>query len=116
MMKISLLLAALAVAAACQSVDSVPPESWISDGDSDGDGLKDEFEVRHGLNPQKAESFADGIPDEDRVASNGQTMWDLQIAESATPVAGAGSGGACGALGLEAIALVALLGVLRRRN
>ena len=113
MMKISMVLAALALAAACQS--EVPPESWVSDGDSDGDGLKDEFEVRHGLDPHQAVSFADGIEDEDRLASNGKTMWEVQKEESGTPVAGASSGGACGLIGLEGLVALALAMCCRRR-
>src|SRR5262245_46854980 len=92
------------------------PDTWVNEGDMDGDGLKDEFEVRHGLDPTKTESFADGIPDEDRLAPDGRTMWDLQNAESSTPVAGAGSGGACGALGAEGVALAGLLVLLLRRS
>src|SRR5687768_13114543 len=92
------------------------PEAWVSDGDADGDGLKDDFEIRNGLDPDKAESFADGVPDEDRLAPNGKTMWDLQSAESSPPVAGASSGGACGATGLEVLLLAVVSLVFRPKS
>jgi len=113
-MKIASAMLVVALWAACQNEPpQVPADTWISDGDSDGDGLKDEFEVRHGLDPHNAVSFADGIEDEDRLGPDGKTMWDAQKEE--TRVAGAGSGGACGATGLEALAAMAVAMFLRRR-
>lgn len=100
--------------AKCQDEPSqLAPDEWISEGDSDGDGLKDDFEVRQGLDPRQAISFADGTPDEDRVGSSGKTMWEVQSSEAPVSPAGNGGAGGCGLLGLEALAVAALL---RRRR
>jgi hypothetical protein len=115
MMKMTTGVLAMVLWAACQEPSQLPSDAWVNDGDSDGDGLKDEFEVRHGLDPHQAVSFADGIEDEDRLASNGKTMWEVQKEESGTPVAGASSGGACGLIGLEGLVALALAMCCRRR-
>ena len=91
-----------------ESPGQLAPDVWVSAGDSDGDGLKDDFELRQGLDPHQAISFADGSLDEDRIASSGKTMWDVQSSEApASPPEGGGGG--CGLLGLEALAIAALL-------
>lgn len=103
-----------AVAAACQETPAeLPPDVWVSDGDSDGDGLKDDFEARHGLDPQQAISHPDGIPDEDRLGADGKTLWEAQSSEQRRSPPGGGSGG-CGLLGLEALAVLAVLRRARR--
>jgi len=56
----------------------LPPDRWEHPGDSDGDGLLDEFEAAMGLDPRKACSFPDGVPDENRLDSKGRTMWEAQ--------------------------------------
>jgi hypothetical protein len=62
-------------------VPSLLPDVWVHEGDSDGDGLTDEFELRHGLDPRKACTFDDGVPDEERIAPDGRTYGAIQEAE-----------------------------------
>jgi hypothetical protein len=62
-------------------VSSLLPDVWVHEGDSDGDGLTDEFEVRHGLDPRKVCTFLDGVPDEQRIAPDGRTYGEIQEAE-----------------------------------
>lgn len=93
------------------------PDVWINEGDSDGDGLADPFEIRHGLDPHKAATYADGKADEDRTDPSGRSMFDVQKAEQAA-AAGAGDDGGgsanCGLMGAE-LALLLALAALRRR-
>jgi hypothetical protein len=60
---------------------SISPDIWVHEGDSDGDGLMDEFELRHGLDPRKACTFDDEVPDEERIAPDGRTYGAIQEAE-----------------------------------
>ena len=106
-----------ALGAAQSGSGTLPPGAWVHEGDSDGDGLSDAFETAHGLDPSKASSFADGIPDENRRDVEGRTMWELQEAEKASAPASAMSGsGACGATGLEVLLSLLLIRGLRRRT
>ena len=91
------------VAFAAVQDGSLAPDVWVHEGDSDGDGLSDAFELAHGLDPHKVSSFADGIADESRLDSSGKTMWEVQQAEG-----GSHGGGACGLIGLEGLLLLAI--------
>jgi hypothetical protein len=62
-------------------VTSLLPDVWVHEGDSDGDGLTDEFELQHGLDPRKVCTFLDGVPDEQRTAPDGRTYGAIQEAE-----------------------------------
>jgi hypothetical protein len=93
------------------------PDAWVHDGDTDGDGLTDAFEVAHGLDPRKASSFDDGTPDESRRDSDGRTMWEVHESEKAAVSAGGGGGsGACGATGLETLFFLLLIRAFRRSD
>jgi len=59
-------------------VPPLPENVWVHEGDSDGDGLRDEFELMVGLDPHQAYSFHDGIADEDRLDARGRSMWQAQ--------------------------------------
>jgi len=99
-------LTALLLALAQDAV--LAPDAWTNAGDADGDGLRDDFEIAQGLDPAKADSFGDGVADENRLAPDGRTLWEVQKASAAAP-SGDGGGGACGAMGLDALILLALL-------
>jgi hypothetical protein len=103
----NIVIAILATLATVQDAP-VAPDAWVHQGDSDGDGLSDEFELAHGLDPHRVSSFADGIADEDRIDASGKTLWEVQQA-AATPE----RGGACGLTGIE---VLVMLGFLRRRR
>ena len=87
------------------------------DPDSDNDGMPDAFEVQHGFDPLNPDEDGDTVPD-------GQNDWDgdgvinqLDSTPSGTPSAGGGGGGSgCGALGIEMLVALGILGVLRRRR
>jgi len=54
-----------------------PVDSWDEDGplgDADWDGLSNEFEEKHGLNPHSSDSDGDGIHDHDE--TNGEQNFD----------------------------------------
>ncbi len=116
--------------------DSAPPADTDGDGltdadetnlfgtnpnnpDTDADGMSDGVEVAAGFNPLVADQDGSGLPD-------GQDDWDGDgtINQSdptpGSPPAAAsssdGDGGACGATGLEALLLAALLGIGGRRS
>jgi len=90
---------------------SLPPDVWVHDGDSDGDGLTDAFEIAHGLDPHKTTSFTDGTPDEARLDASGRTMWEVQEAQKASTASGA-----CGATGLEVLLCLLLVRTFTRRT
>lgn len=103
-----------AAAGALQGDEGVAPEAWRHQGDADGDGLSDDFELRHGLDPNAVDSLADGMVDESRPDPSGKTMWEVQEAEKAASSGGdSGGGGTCGATGMEL--LVVLVGVALAR-
>lgn len=99
---------------------ALAPDAWVHEGDSDGDGLTDAFELAHGLDPKKISSFADGVSDENRLDASGKSMWELQQMEAAAPAApspASGSGGGtCGLTGWEGVLLSGLAWALRRRR
>jgi PKD repeat protein len=53
-------------------------DEWVNDGDTDGDGLLDDFEEYVGLDPAKPDSDDNGISDESETGPDGTEMWDLQ--------------------------------------
>jgi CubicO group peptidase (beta-lactamase class C family) len=95
--------------------DVADPGLWEHPGDTDGDGLSDEFEVAHGTSPSDADSDGDGMPDESELGPDGRTLWEVQEAESSGgPPAGDSS--ACGATGAELILVLLPLARRRRRS
>ncbi len=95
----------------------LPAGQWDHAGDSDGDGLSDSFEVARGLDPAAADSNGDGTPDENSLAPDGRTWWDVQAGGSSAPSSssGGGGGGGCGATGIEALILLGLVRIRRTR-
>ncbi len=90
-------------------------DTWDHPGDTDGDGLYDDFELSGGTDPYLADTDLDGEPDETELSPAGLTLWEAQGA-GGRPAGGGGggSGGRCGALGLEFLLL--LLCPRRRQN
>src|SRR4029077_16193036 len=94
-----------------------PSFTFVSPGDSDGDGLTDAFELAHGLDPYNAFSKASGVPDEVARDASGKTYFEIQSASSpAATGSHGGGGGGCGLTGLEAILFVSIAGSMRRRR
>lgn len=108
-------LAAALMAALPQGgpVGSLPEDMWVHEGDSDGDGLRDEFEIRHGLDPRNAKSYPDEVVDETRQVPDGRTLWAVQEAEQAGAAGASDGGGSCGALGAEVLLVLVLAGLRR---
>jgi hypothetical protein len=74
----------------------IAPDEWLNDGDSDGDGLTDGFELDNGLDPDSVDTDADGVADESETDVNGADLWDVQeglIDADPDDGAGGGSGG-----------------------
>jgi hypothetical protein len=84
------------------ATDGLPEDVWEHPGDSDGDGLRDEYEAANGLDPARADTDGNGTPDEEELTGAGISHWDRQEA-GGTPGGGGdgGGGGGCGATGLE---------------
>src|SRR4029453_4362967 len=57
----------------CPPVCDTAPAAPNLDGDSDGDGLFDGYEVSLGLNPQAADSDGDGVSDYEELNQADQT-------------------------------------------
>jgi len=80
-------------------VGPLAADEWLNDGDSDGDGLLDSFEIEQGLDPDNADTDADGIADEAETDVDGTDLWDVQenlvSDEPDDTPAGGGSGGGC---------------------
>jgi hypothetical protein len=66
---------------------------WTHDGDSDGDGLFDDYEIAAGLNPALADSDGNGVSDEDELAS-GTNLRHFQLQHGLNLPGGNGGGGA----------------------
>lgn len=93
------------------SSKSLPEDIWEHPGDTDGDGLRDEFETAHFLDPRNPDTDGDGEPDETELAPTGRTYWEEQEA---------GAGGdeddpRCGLLGGELLLLAVVARWGRRR-
>jgi hypothetical protein len=97
--------------------DGLPEDVWEHPGDSDGDGLFDEFEAAHFTDPAKADTDGDGIPDESELDGLGRVLWDVQAAGTPDPAPGGGDGGggSCGATGAEVLLALGLLRLRRWR-
>ncbi len=90
------------------------PGVWMHEGDSDGDGLRDEFEEAHGLDPRLVDTDGDGEVDETETAPDGLTFWEAQLGQEPSPEGGDGGDRGCGAVGLEALCLLLLASVWNR--
>jgi len=104
-----------ATAVAAWFTPSLPEDAWDHAGDADGDGLLDTFEAANFTDPALADTDGDGDPDEAELDGLGRTLWDVQeasVSPSGTSGDGDGSGG-CGATGLEAVVVFALLALRR---
>jgi hypothetical protein len=74
----------------------IAPDEWLNDGDSDGDGLTDGFEVDQGLDPANPDTDLDGIVDEAETDVLGRDLWDVQeglVDADPDDGTGGGSGG-----------------------
>ncbi len=80
------------------------PDQWANDGDTDGDGLVDDFEVAVGVDPNDIDTDDDDISDESEIGPDGRSLWDMQLdgIDDGTPgddVPGDGNGGGGGSGG-----------------
>ena len=101
----------------------IPADRWQHEGDTDGDGLRDDFEPGYAQDAAKPDTDGDGGADEGVRASDGRTLWEVQEsvnlgAASDDGAAGGdgGSGSKCGSFGLDLMAPLALLWLARRRR
>lgn len=97
----------VAVVGGASSVAKLAEDVWEHEGDTDGDGLRDDFEAAHFMDPLAADSDGDGTPDEAELDAAGKTLWEVQA--SPAPAEDASSS-TCGLLGAEFL----LLGLARR--
>mgnify|MGYP000648687425 CR=1 FL=1 len=100
----------------------IPADGWQHEGDTDGDGLTDDFEPAHALDPAKPDTDGDGRMDEGSIGPDGRTLWEVQ---AGVDLGAAGDGGTagddgggsrCGSIGLDLMAPLALLALARRRR
>jgi hypothetical protein len=110
------------MAASTYEEGPIPADQWQHDGDSDGDGLKDDFEPACSLNPANPDTDGDGTTDESVVGPDGRMLWEVQEGVDLRAPGGetegddGGSGGKCGSVGLDLMAPLAALWVLRERK
>ena len=91
---------------------TIPSYSFVSPGDSDGDGLSDAFELSVGLDPFNAFSKATGVPDEVALDPSGKTYFEAQA--GSTPSRSGSGGGGCGLTGIDALLLLFVVRRLRK--
>ena len=100
----------------------IPPDCWQHEGDTDGDGLRDDFEPDYALDPAKPDTDGDGTMDEGVIGPDGRTLWEVQ---EGVDLGAAGDGGAsgddgggsrCGSIGLDLMLPLGLLWIARRRR
>ncbi|HYG75239.1 MAG TPA: glycoside hydrolase family 44 protein [Planctomycetota bacterium] len=77
---------------AARAANPLAPGQWKHDGDSDGDGLLDAFELAVGLNPNQVDTGTTETVDEEKIASNGMSYFNYQILWRANSGAGGGNG------------------------
>jgi hypothetical protein len=53
-------------------------EEWLSQDDSDGDGLTDRFELSYGVDSELVDTDNDMLYDEYETGPDGRTLWDIQ--------------------------------------
>jgi hypothetical protein len=109
------------MAAATFEEGPIPADAWQHAGDSDGDGLRDDFEPGYALDPANPDTDGDGTPDENVRGADGRTLWEVQEGVDLGAAGGEaggddGGGGKCGSFGLDLMAPLALLWFLRRRR
>jgi hypothetical protein len=102
----------------------IPADGWQHDGDTDGDGLRDDFEPGYALDAAKVDTNGDGGMDEGVVGPDGRTLWEVQEGVDLRAAADSGGGSGddggpgskCGSIGLDLMAPLALLWIARRRR
>jgi len=110
------------MASAVYAEGPIPADRWQHEGDTDGDGLRDDFELGYAQDAAKPDTDGDGGADEGVRASDGRTLWEVQegIDLRAAPEDGAsggnGPGSKCGSFGLDLMVPLALLWAARRRR
>jgi hypothetical protein len=103
------------MAAAVFEEGPIPADRWQHAGDSDGDGLRDDFEPPYALDPAKPDTDGDGAMDESVRDADGRTLWEVQEGvtlggDSGGAAGGDGGGGShCGSIGLDLLVPLALL-------
>ena len=86
-------------------VGPLAPDEWVNEGDTDGDGLTDAFELAQGLDPDSIDSDGDGFVDEGEIVETGAgepgvdggviDLWDIQEGLVEEGAGGGGGGGGC---------------------
>jgi len=85
----------------------------------DRDGLLNELEEEVGTSPEVLDSSGNRISDDREEGADGRTLEAVQAGDNGattSPSTGGPPDGACGAFGLEALILLGLLGVAKKRR